>query len=55
MKFSWATLQRDSRDVLFLLAVIAWLVLPQLPYLPAWCIAGTVLVLGWRAWLALAL
>ena len=54
MKFAWATLQRDSRDVLFLLAVIAWLVLPQLPYLPAWCIVGTAVVLGWRGWLALS-
>ena len=55
MKFQWTSLHRDSRDVLFLLAVIAWLVLPQLPYLPAWCIAGTMLVLVWRGWLAVTL
>lgn len=53
MKLSWASLNRDSRDVLFLLVVIAWVVLPQIPHLPMWCIAGTSLVLGWRGWLAL--
>ena len=47
------TLPRDSRDTLFLLAVIAWLLLPQALRLPLWCsaVAGTVLL--WRGWLAL--
>jgi hypothetical protein len=48
-----AVLPRDSRDTLFLLAVIGWVVLPHVGYLPWWCslFAGTVLV--WRARLAL--
>ncbi|MES2363787.1 MAG: DUF3488 and transglutaminase-like domain-containing protein [Pseudomonadota bacterium] len=47
------TLPRDSRDTLFLLLVIAWVLLPQTPHLPLWCsaLAGTVLI--WRGWLAL--
>ena len=47
------SLPRDSRDTLFLLLVIAWVLLPQTPHLPLWCslLAGTVLV--WRGWLAL--
>jgi hypothetical protein len=32
-------LPRDARDTLFLLAVIAWLVLPQVGNLPWWCTA----------------
>ena len=46
-------LPRDSRDTLFLLLVIAWVLAPQTPHLPLWCslLAGTVLV--WRGWLAL--
>jgi transglutaminase-like putative cysteine protease len=46
-------LPRDSRDTLFLLLVIAWVLLPQIAHLPLWCsaLAGTVLV--WRGWLAL--
>ncbi|MFL6692317.1 MAG: transglutaminaseTgpA domain-containing protein [Ramlibacter sp.] len=46
-------LPRDARDTLFLLAVIGWLVLPQIGHLPWWCtlLAGTILV--WRGTLAL--
>ena len=46
-------LPRDSRDTLFLLLVIAWVLLPQISYLPLWCssLAGAVLL--WRGWLAL--
>jgi transglutaminase-like putative cysteine protease len=46
-------LPRDARDTLFLLAVIAWVLLPQVGNLPLWCstLAGAVLV--WRGWLAL--
>jgi protein-glutamine gamma-glutamyltransferase len=45
-------LPRDSRDTLFLLAVIAWVLLPQTSNLPWWCslLAGAVLL--WRGWLA---
>ena len=47
-------LPRESRDTLFLLLVIGWVILPQLGNLPLWCgiLAGAVLV--WRGWLALA-
>ncbi|AMO21871.1 protein-glutamine gamma-glutamyltransferase TgpA [Ramlibacter solisilvae] len=48
-----AKLPRDSRDTLFLLGVIAWLVLPQAPHLPVWCVAMAAGLLAWRALLAL--
>ncbi|MES2192761.1 MAG: DUF3488 and transglutaminase-like domain-containing protein [Pseudomonadota bacterium] len=47
-------LPRESRDTLFLLAVIAWVLLPQTPNLPIWCSTLAVAVLAWRAWLAWA-
>jgi transglutaminase-like putative cysteine protease len=63
-----ATLPRDSRDTLFLLLVIGWIVLPHVSHLPWWCsllsavvlaLRGTLAVLGrplpGRAWLALLL
>ncbi len=45
-------LPRDSRDTLFLLLVIAWVLLPQTARLPIWCslLAGAVLI--WRSYLA---
>lgn len=45
-------LPRDTRDTLFLLLVIAWVLLPQVKELPLWCsgLAGAVLL--WRGWLA---
>jgi transglutaminase-like putative cysteine protease len=49
-----ATLPRDSRDTLFLLAVIGWIVLPQVEYLPLWTSVLTGAVLLWRGWLAVA-
>jgi transglutaminase-like putative cysteine protease len=48
------TLPRDSRDTLFLLAVIAWVLLPQVSELPWWCSALAAVLLLWRAKLALA-
>ena len=51
----WNRLQhlpRDTRDTLFLLAVIAWIVAPQVPHLPLWCSALTGLILLWRASIA---
>ena len=47
-----ATLPRDTRDTLFLLVVIAWVMAPQVAHLPAWAslMAGAVLL--WRGWLA---
>lgn len=50
----WRSLPRDARDTLFLLAVIAWTLLPHVPNLPAWCIAFAAALLLWRARLALA-
>lgn len=47
-----AALPREARDTLFLLAVIGWVILPQTARLPAWCIALTGAILGWRAVLA---
>lgn len=46
---------RETRDTLFLLAVIAWLILPQTPRLPGWCVGLAALVLLWRAALAVRL
>ena len=50
----WRHLPRDSRDTLFLLAVIAWTVAPHAAHLATWCIALTALMLLWRAQLALS-
>ena len=50
----WRHLPRETRDTLFLLAVIGWTVLPHLTRLPWWCVALSALVLAWRAHLALA-
>ena len=47
------TLPREGRDTLFLLAVIAWVLLPQAARLPLWCSLGAATVLLWRGWLAL--
>ena len=46
-------LPRETRDTLFLLAVIAWVLLPQTANLPLWCSAGAGAVLLWRGTLAL--
>ena len=47
-----AHLPRDSRDTLFMLLVIFWVVLPQVANLPLWCTALSAGVLVWRGWLA---
>ena len=47
-----ARLPRDSRDTLFVLGVIAWVVLPQVGHLPLWCSTLAACVLFWRGWLA---
>lgn len=46
-------LPRDSRDSLFLLLVVAWIIAPHTAHLPLWCsgLAGSLLL--WRGWLAL--
>jgi transglutaminase-like putative cysteine protease len=50
----WGHLPRDSRDVLFLLAVIGWTLAPHFSHLPWWCPLLTVVVILWRARLAVA-
>lgn len=47
-----ATLPRDTRDTLFLLVVIAWVVMPQITHLPLWCSLSAATLLMWRGWLA---
>ncbi len=49
------SLPRESRDTLFLLLVIGWVVLPQVGNLPLWCSALAASVLVWRGWLAITL
>lgn len=46
-------LPRDSRDTLFLLVVIAWVLVPQVERIPLWCSLAAGGVLLWRGWLAL--
>ena len=48
-----AALPRDSRDTLFLLLVIGWVILPQVGNLPLWCSALAAALLLWRGWLAM--
>jgi transglutaminase-like putative cysteine protease len=49
-----SALPRETRDTFFLLAVIAWIALPQAAHIPPWCVALAAAVLVWRAWLAFA-
>lgn len=46
------SLPRDARDTLFLLAVIAWVLMPQVGRVPWWCTGMVVAILAWRAVLA---
>jgi transglutaminase-like putative cysteine protease len=48
------SLPRETRDTLFLLAVIGWIMLPQLDHVPWWCGALAIGVLAWRGSLAMA-
>ncbi|WP_077001425.1 DUF3488 and transglutaminase-like domain-containing protein [Variovorax sp. KK3] len=45
-------LPREARDTVFLLAVIALILLPQLPNIPWWCSTLAAVVLVWRGTLA---
>lgn len=47
-------LPRDSRDTLFLLLVMAWVVLPHVDHLPLWCSLLAAGLMLWRGALALA-
>ncbi|WP_252374538.1 DUF3488 and transglutaminase-like domain-containing protein [Hydrogenophaga sp. 2FB] len=48
-----SALPRDTRDTLFLLAVVGWVVAMQVAHIPWWCSALTAGVLVWRTTLAL--
>ncbi len=50
---SLGALPRDTRDTLFLLAVIAWVIVPHVANLPWWCTLLAGAVLTWRAVIAL--
>jgi transglutaminase-like putative cysteine protease len=45
-------LPRDTRDTLFVLAVIAWVVAPLTPEIPLWCSLLSAAVMLWRGVLA---
>jgi hypothetical protein len=45
-------LPREGRDTLFLLAVIGWVMMPQVRNLPLWCSILAAGVLLWRGWVA---
>jgi transglutaminase-like putative cysteine protease len=45
-------LPRNTRDTLFLLLVIAWLVAPKVTHLPLWCSVLALAVLVWRGTIA---
>jgi protein-glutamine gamma-glutamyltransferase len=49
----WSHLPREARDVLFLLAVIAWTIAPHAAHLPAWCLGLAAVVIVWRALVAI--
>lgn len=48
----WPPLPRDTRDTLFMLAVIAWVLLPLTSHVPLWCSLASAGVMLWRARLA---
>ena len=52
VKQSLSALPRDARDTLFLLAVIAWVVAPQVAQVPWWTSVAVALLLLWRGVLA---
>jgi transglutaminase-like putative cysteine protease len=45
-------LPREARDTLFLLAVIAWIIAPQVGNLPVWCSTMAATLLLWRGTIA---
>ncbi|QHE88964.1 DUF3488 domain-containing protein [Hydrogenophaga sp. BPS33] len=53
MKTALSALPRDTRDTLFLLAVVAWVAVMQIPHVPWWCSTLTAGVLLWRTTLTL--
>ncbi len=53
LRHTLAHLPRETRDLLFLLATVGWVVLPLAPYLPWWTSLLAASVLVWRGALAL--
>ena len=47
-----AALPRDARDTLFLLAVVAWVLMPQAAHTPWWTMVFVAGLLLWRGLLA---
>ncbi len=43
--------ERDVRDMLWLLATLAWVLAPHAVDLPVWCTGSIVALVVWRAWL----
>jgi len=52
MNQSLSQLPRDTRDTLFMLGVMAWVLMPQISGLPLWCSLLCAVVMFWRAALA---
>ncbi len=48
----WSQLPRDSRDTLFLLGTVAWIILPLSAHVPLWTTAVAAAALLWRGSLA---
>lgn len=53
LNMTFAALPRETRDTLFLLAVVGWVVALQVAHIPWWCSVVTASVLVWRCTLAL--
>jgi transglutaminase-like putative cysteine protease len=49
---TFSHLPRDTRDTLFVLAVIAWVIAPLTPEIPLWCSLLSTAVMVWRGVLA---
>lgn len=47
-----ARLPRETRDTLFMLLVIGWIVVLQIGHIPSWAIGVALAALAWRGWLA---
>lgn len=52
LRAALSQLPRDTRDTLFLLSLIGWVVMLLAFHLPVWCTGLTAGVLVWRGWLA---
>ncbi|MDA8457259.1 DUF3488 and transglutaminase-like domain-containing protein [Acidovorax sp. GBBC 3334] len=53
LRHTLANLPRETRDTLFLLATVGWVVLPLVAHIPVWTSLLAALLLAWRGTLAL--